>query len=273
MITIVNPPVGSTRWPDLQDELDRWRKCGRCATLWWRDDDAVAASRRLDELLSIAGDTPVVLAVIPALAEAALAARLDAVRGAAIRVLQHGWRHCDYTRGGNKSEFPTSRPRVEIAADLTRGRARLRAMFGERALPVLAPPWNRLDPATMPLLAECGIGAVSRIKPRPSAWPAAFVFAANVHVDLVAWRGGRGFVGEAEALGGIVDHLRARREGRVDPYEPTGILTHHLVQDEATGAFLARFVAATRGHGAARWLAADEVFAPAIDALGAAGRA
>jgi hypothetical protein len=273
MITNVSPPVGPATWSDLQHELERWRACGRCATLWWRDDDAVAPSRRLDNLLSIAGDTPVAIAVIPAQAEARLAARLDAAPDAAIRVLQHGWRHCDHAQGGKKSEFPASRPRAEIAADLTRGRTRLRALFGRRALPVLAPPWNRVDPTVTPLLAESGLRAISQIHPRSSAWAAALVFAANVHVDLIAWRGERGFVGEAAALGGIVGHLRVRREGRVDPDEPTGILTHHLVQDEATGAFLGRLVAATRGHGAARWLGADEVFAPAIDALGTAGRA
>ena len=95
--------------------------------------------------------------------------------------------------------------------------------------------------------------------------------AVNAHIDLVAWRGGRGFIGEGEALGALVGHLRARRERRSDPDEPTGILTHHLVQDEETGVFLGRLVDVTRAHSAARWLGADEVFAPGIDAHGVAG--
>jgi hypothetical protein len=60
-------PVMTAGWPDVVDELDRWRDAERVATLWWRDDDAVAPSARLDRLVTIAGKVPVALAVIPAL--------------------------------------------------------------------------------------------------------------------------------------------------------------------------------------------------------------
>jgi hypothetical protein len=265
MVTIQdNPAVASAQWTDLADELDRWGEQGRIATLWWRDDDAVAPSPRLDDLLATAGEVPVALAVIPALADQALAACLGRSAGSPVRVLQHGWRHVDHASGGKKSEFPSSRSRAQMGADLAEGRTRLIALFGARALAVLAPPWNRFDDASLSLLAANGIGATSRVKVRPAAWPAPGVFAANVHVDLVAWRGDRGFVGGAAALGGLVGHLRARRCGEVDLDEPTGILTHHLIQDEATGAFLGRLIEMTCGHPAARWLGAGEVFAPAL---------
>jgi hypothetical protein len=86
----------------------------------------------------------------------------------------------------------------------------------------------------------------------------------NVHIDLVAWAEDRGFIGEEGALGGIVRHLQARRLGEVDAQEPTGILTHHLVQDEATDRFLRRLVAITEEHPGTRWLDAAEVFADAL---------
>ncbi len=273
MITNGNSPVRPATWSDLRDELDRWRECGRCATLWWRDDDAVSASRQLDALLNIAGDIPLALAVIPARVDGGLAMRLDAAPNVAVRVVQHGWRHQDHGASGKKSEFPATRPRADIARELRCGREHLRGLFGSRALAVLAPPWNRFAPALLPLLAESGIAALSQIKPRPSRWPADGVFAANIHVDLVAWRDDRGFIGEDRALGGLVGHLRARRLGHVDPDEPTGILTHHLVQDEATAAFLRRLLDATCRDRAARWLGAEEVFAPGLLALGTAGRA
>ena len=130
-----------------------------------------------------------------------------------------------------RASFRRTARRLTVAADLAAGRERLRALFGARALAVLAPPWNRFDDSFLPLLAGCGIAAISRVKPRAAAWPAPGVFAANVHVDLVAWKEGRGFIGEAAALGGLVGHLRARRGGEADRDEPTGILTHHLVQD------------------------------------------
>ena len=44
-------------WPDLIAELDRWEEAGQVATLWWRDDDAVAPTARLDRLLSIARES------------------------------------------------------------------------------------------------------------------------------------------------------------------------------------------------------------------------
>jgi len=273
MITVHDTAaVAAAQWTDLADELDRWGEKGRIATLWWRDDDAAAPSRRLDSLLATAGEVPVALAVIPALADQALAARLDRSVKTPVRVLQHGWRHLDHASGGKKSEFPPSRSRAEIAADLADGRTRLVALFGACALAVLAPPWNRFDDTLLPLLAANGIRAISRVKARPAAWPTPGVFAANVHVDLVAWRDGREFVGEAAALGGLAGHLQARRCGAADPDEPTGILTHHLVQDEATGAFLGRLLEMTSGHPAARWLDAAAVFAPALAIAGSARR-
>lgn len=265
MITVgTGSPAAPARWRDLALELDQWAELGRTATLWWRDDDAAAPSRRLDELLETADGVPLALAVIPAAAGPALAARLHREPASAVQVLQHGWRHHDHSNGGKKSEFPPSRQRDAMAADLTQGRRRLAGLFGERALAVFAPPWNRFADALLPLLAAAGLGAVSRVKPRAAAWLLPGVFAANVHVDLVAWRDGRGFLGEAATLGGLVGHLRDRRSGAADPDEPTGILTHHLVQDAATGGFLRRLVETTRRHPAARWLAGAEVFAPAL---------
>jgi hypothetical protein len=264
MITVLdNPALGSTHWADLGDELNRWEEEGRTATLWWRDDDAVAPSRRLDDLLTVAGAVPVSLAVIPASAEPALAGWLERHTSPSVRVLQHGYQHANHASAVKKSEFPASRPRETVKVDLALGWERLAELFGPRALAVLAPPWNRFDDSFLPLLAEIGIQGISKIKPRFSAHPEPGVFETNVHIDLISWRTDRGFVGEAAALGGLVAHLRARRSGDADPDEPTGLLTHHLVQDEATGAFLGHLISLTRNHPAARWLDANEVFAPA----------
>jgi hypothetical protein len=81
-------------------------------------------------------------------------------------------------------------------------------------------------------------------------------------LDLIAWTGSRGFVGEDAALSGLVQHLRARRLCAVCADEPTGILTHHLVQDEATDAFLDRLITVSVAHPAVLWLDAGEIFAP-----------
>jgi hypothetical protein len=258
-------PVPAAQWADLIDELDRWNEAGKVATLWWRDDDAVGPGDRLDRLLSIGGDVPIAIAVIPAVADAQLADWLaHAVRSHQtwrLFVMQHGWRHQNHSLRGKKSEFPSERSGAMAAGDLAAGRRRLAMLFGARALPVLAPPWNRFDCRLLSLLVDCGLRGISQIGPRRAVCPALGVVAANVHVDLVAWAGNRGFVGEDVALRGLIGHLSARRSARVDTVEPTGILTHHLVQDEATGTFLRKLVAVTGAHRAVRWLDATEVFA------------
>jgi hypothetical protein len=259
-------PVIAAGWPDLVDEFDRWNEAGRVATLWWRDDDAVAPSAALDHLVSLAGTVAIGLAVIPALVRPDLAPWLSGcartlTRGG-IAVLQHGWRHVSHSVSGKKSEFPAARLRDDVVFELAAGRARLIELFGICALPVLVPPWNRFDDALLSLLGSCGLSAISRAKPRRIGRPVLGVVEVNVHVDLVAWAGGRRFVGEKAALGGLIAHMRARRLGFACADEPTGILTHHLIQDGATDAFLGRLLEVTDAHAAARWLDPVEVFEP-----------
>src|SRR5215204_6299118 len=116
-------PAGTAAdWPDLAAELDRWGEAGRVAALWWRDDDAVAATPELARLLRLAGPAPMALAVIPALAGPDLA---EALCGApAIAVLQHGCRHANHARSGKKSEYPQDRPAAAVAGEMASGRGR-----------------------------------------------------------------------------------------------------------------------------------------------------
>ena len=252
------------KWPDLMAEFDRWEEAGKVATLWWRDDDAVAPTARLGRLLSIASGVPVSLAVIPADAEQELAQwladYLHSAPRASVAVLQHGWRHLNHSAVGKKSEFPAERPTSEMAPELAAGRARLTDLFGTRAQPVLVPPWNRFDDSLLGLLARCGLTGISRARARSASSRALGIIEANIHVDLVAWKESRGFVGEDAALGGLLEHLRARRLCGVSADEPTGILTHHLVQDEATDAFLDRLIRVSVAHPAVLWLDAGEIF-------------
>src|ERR1700751_2994275 len=148
------------RWCDLVHELDGWREAGQIATLWWRYDEAAQPAVRLDRLVWIGADIPISLAVIPAAAGPELAEYLAhpsrSARPAPIGILQHGWRHMNHAGDGRKSEFPPGRSPHAVASDLAAGQARLKGLFGTRALPVLAPPWNRLDPSFLLLLGECG---------------------------------------------------------------------------------------------------------------------
>jgi hypothetical protein len=255
------------KWSDLLAELDGWQEAGDVATFWWRDDDATAPTAQLLRLMSIAPEIPLSLAVIPASAEQELAEWLAtcprSATGSHVAVLQHGWRHVNHAGGRKKSEFPAERPSRAVEFDLAAGRARLIELFETRALPVLVPPWNRFDDSFLALLPLCGVTGISRVQSRSTDQRSAGIIESNIHVDLVAWTSGRRFVGEEPALGALVGHLRARRHDVTRTSEPTGILTHHFVQDEATGAFLEQLAAVSVAHPAARWLDAGEIFASA----------
>jgi hypothetical protein len=243
-------------WPDLVDELDRWGEAGRVAVLWWRDDDAVAATPQLEDLLLLAGDVPIALAVIPALARPELADALLCAKR--IAVLQHGWQHANHAASGKKSEYPEGRPAAVVGAEIGAGRARLKGLFGVRAVPVFVPPWNRLACEILPQLGEHGIAGLSTIASRRVAALPVGLVAIDVHVDVVAWQGNRDFIGTAAALGRIVGYLRTARLGGAAAPPPIGILTHHLVMDRATTAFLDRLIALVGTHLAARWAPAEE---------------
>jgi hypothetical protein len=109
--------------------------------------------------------------------------------------------------------------------------------------------------AALHSLGFCGI---STFNPRKVAEPYKGIMQVNTHVDVIDWRGSRGFVGEDIALGAMISHLAARRTGQVDADEPTGILTHHLVHDEATTKFLDNLF--SMDHSALCWLRIPGVF-------------
>ncbi len=245
-------------WHQLERELDAWAAAGRRATLWWRDDDAGRPGAALDRLLALLGDeVPLCLAVVPARADETLAARLAPT---SVQVAVHGFDHRDRARrGGKKSEFPEDRDLDAGKAEIERGRIRLDEIFGARLLPLFVPPWNRLAAALVPALPELGFRGLSRFAPRHREFPVAGLVEINTHVDPVAWHGG-GFLGQRPVLESLVGHLAARRGGRADADEPTGILSHHARHDEALWDFLANLKEALDGHRAAHWLSPVDAF-------------
>jgi hypothetical protein len=239
----------SEHWRALDRELDLWDEAGRTAAWWWRDDDAAAATPALDRLLAMKGALPLTLAVIPARLEPSLPARLGGVPG--VRIAVHGWAHANHAPADmKKAEFGLDRPLAERRDDAARGREALVAAFGPAAGALFVPPWNRIADDMAPVLAGLGFTALSAFAPRKTLAPAGLRIV-DTHVDPIAWRDRGGFAGEAPALDTLVRHLAAQREGRA-PAGPVGLLTHHLVHDEATWAFIRRLTATLATHGAAR---------------------
>jgi hypothetical protein len=246
-----------TGWQALVDEAARWHDAGRTAELWWRDDDAVDVTAELDRLLSIQRDTaaPLALAVVPAKAAPALAARLADMSG--VDVLQHGYAHANHaTAPAKKIELGLERPAMLVLGELATGWLALERAFAAKALPVMVPPWNRIAPVLIPTLPEIGYHGLSTFGPRARPMPVRGLRQVNTHVDLIDWRT-RDFVGDEAALAALVAALARARAG--DP-EPVGLLSHHLAMDGRAWDFLRSILERTIAMPGLRVAAARRLF-------------
>jgi len=247
-------------WEVLHRELDAWAALGRRATLWWRDDDACAASAALARLLDLAAThrVPVAIAAIPARVEPSLGEAIAGCREATI--VQHGYAHVNHATAGERAaELGSHRPLPARVAELARGCERLASTFGDRFVPVLVPPWNRIADDLVAVLASAGLAGLSCFGARTRS-AAAGIAQVNTHVDPIAWRRGRVFAGAQACIERVVEHLRARRTGEVDADEPTGILTHHLAFADDAFTFVDALLRETSSHPAAAWLDARSAF-------------
>jgi predicted glycosyltransferase len=247
-------------WARLSAALDALADQRRTLTVWWRDDDAVTTGPALDRLLALARRfrAPIGLAVIPARAEPGLAERV-AADDATVDVLVHGFAHGNHAPPGAKKRELGDRPANQVLDEIAAGLAGLRRLFGDRALPVLVPPWNRIDPALVPLLGATGIRGLSVFKPRAAPEAAPGVALVNTHCDPVDWRSGGGLADEVNLIAGLASHIEAMIAGTAAD-EPVGLLTHHLVHDEWTWSFVDRLLAVLARHRAVRFGTARLVF-------------
>ncbi len=238
-----------TAWDDLTRALDARAKAGNPARFWLRDDDAVAPTPALDQLLNLSTrhDVALTLAVIPAETGAELAEHLTDAQTLSVAV--HGWAHSNHASAGEKSqELGHHRPSGAVLHELTQGFAHLAGLYPQQFVPLLVPPWNRIAPQVVAGLPPIGFQALSAYgAARPAALPMI-----NTHVDLIDWRDTRGGRPTPALLSEITDHLRASDL-------PLGILTHHLVHDAAVWAFLEQLFALTSDHPGCDWVSVTEL--------------
>lgn len=262
------------RWAELDAELHAWAIAGHTATFWWRDDDASAATPALDRLLELRAqfDLPLVLAVPPAHAQNSLAKVLAGESQIAVTV--HGLSHTNHAPAGEKkAEFGAHRPIPEMCTELSLGLERLAGMFGIQAQPVLVPPWNRIAPELLPHLVELGYSGISTYRAARVREPAPGLLQTNCHLDIVDWRGTGNLQSPHLIVAELVTLLRQRRTQLTggghsaspsDPWEPTGILTHHLAHEPAAWSFLEALFSRISMHveiGSAVWVTCAETFA------------
>lgn len=240
----------------LVDALNERKDSGCPVQLWLRDDDAVEPTKPLDRLLEMADRhaVPITLAVIPAQASDALAARLASADCAdKVTVAVHGWSHQSYAPvGEKKQELGLHRPLGDILAELARGSNDLARRHGSQFVPLLVPPWNRIDPAVIQRLPSIGFRGLSTFGNQTSS----VIDVMNTHVDVIDWKGSRG----GRATADLVAELAALiSKGSA----PIGILSHHLIHDQQAWKFLKQLLELTSAHSGARWLSIKELL-PAL---------
>jgi predicted glycosyltransferase len=248
-------------WSPLDRALGGAAERGRSFRFWWRDDDAVAHTPALDRLLSLASRTelPIALAVIPARLEPSLAARLgDEGR---LCALVHGLCHVNQAGpGAKKAEFGAERAFHALAADAECALETAAAALGARLLPVFVPPWNRIAPTIAAALPRLGYRGLSTFGNRGSEKEIAGLVQVNAHIDPVDWRRGRGLLKREKLLALLASMIADRVEGRSDPDEPIGLLTHHLIHDEPVWTFCAELLYRLSLHANVRYPSARELF-------------
>ena len=233
-------------WKPLVAELDRWKRHGKQAQFWLRDDDAVVPTKALDQLLDLSGRfaIPICLAVIPKETGGALARRLQDLSD--VSVALHGWSHENHAPADEKKqELGLHRGADIVLSELRCGTAHLATLYRQQFSGILVPPWNRIDKRLVTHLPGLGLSGLSTFGPEQML-P---IPAINTHVDLIDWKGTRG--GRAtEAL--IADTVYRLQTTFIEGGS-VGFLTHHLVHDRAVWDFLERLFRLTTRHSGCTW--------------------
>jgi hypothetical protein len=250
----------------LEASLDGAATTGNPVRFWWRDDDAVAPSAALDRLLDLRArfGVPLALAVIPESAGSALAARLADEQQ--VHVILHGSDHRNRAAPGAKKQELLALPQGAALARLAAGRDRLAALFGDHFLPVLAPPWNRIDAALIPALTGLGLAGLSGFAQRYADAAAGYLPLVDTHIDPVDWRGG----GRRDPCDILADTAHWAAEAQRQPLPAIGILSHHLRHDAWIWGALEDLLSLLRGRPGVAWTGLCDVLARTDNA--AAGR-
>ncbi len=241
-------------WRDFIAAVDQHASPTNRVRFWLRDDDAVEPTAALDRLARLceSHDVPALIAVIPGPAQQSLA---DYLREAPLLTpCQHGYAHINHaSEPGRAQELGLHRGLEKILSELRAGQARMQDLFDGAVLPLLVPPWNRIDPALVTELPDMGFRAISTF-----GWdlfpPQEDFRQINSDVDIIDWRGGRIGKSIPNLIGKCIEALThpANTEKRI------GILTHHLVHDDGAWAFLEALFAETSGHPHVEWVPAAQ---------------
>ncbi len=256
--------MSEERWLQLEAELRRWHQQGLRCQWWWRDDDLIAATGALWQMHELAEEfrINVLVAVIPALMQDDL--HRKTVEMQRFCFCQHGYAHQNHASGGNRSEFPVSRPLETMVEELQRGAMLMKAQFGLSPLPVLVPPWNDICDNVALKLSASGFAGLSRYGMRfPSRQNS--LLRADCHVDVADWAAAPRFRDEHEVvlLDRLIAELQERRHEAGTEIAPLGILTHHRAMDERAWRFVRHLLQLASSIPSIEWLSPRDLFSSA----------
>lgn len=262
MMSSLTDPNNADCWALLEEELNAWALEGIQATFWWRDDDAIAAGDKLDRLIDLTQNSALLLACIPAHAQKNLTSGIAGCTH--VYVAQHGYSHTNHAprgQGGGAWELGMHRGVATTMSELEHGRALLQDLVGPAFLPVIVPPWNRIDDQLLTSIAQSGYRGVSAFGTRAHAELCNGLIIANAHCDPIRWKGGATFAGAQKTIMQLIEHLFARRNGQADKHEHTGFLTHHIDLDDVGWQFCKQLAGVIDSHSGAQWVSPKTVFA------------
>ncbi len=244
-------------WSDLAECLDKLDSAHPPVRFWLRDDDGVSDSVPLRRLACWArgNDTEVLLAVIPAMADSSLAeAMLDLPQ---LVACIHGWAHKNHAPPEQKKqELGAHRPVDDVCEEIAAACEKLSALSLTNSLPVLVPPWNRIFDDLLSRLPGLGIRGLSVFTDASLDQAPRSLIVQNSHLDIIDWRGDRGGQGHSALIKELIGHIN-----QYAPLgQPIGILSHHLVRDEAAWSFLEKLGGLVSAHSRAQWARPREIF-------------
>ncbi|EPJ49597.1 MAG: hypothetical protein OFPI_24180 [Osedax symbiont Rs2] len=242
-------------WQALSEEINLWQ---RSVQFWWRDDDAIADSKALQQMLQLAKSYQIAvhLAVIPNLLESSLYVIQHPDNLPFCYVLQHGVEHRNFAVAQQrKIELGGSQDLVALQQKLSDGQHLLQQTFVDQYLSILVPPWNRIAAELIPTLDNIGYKKLSVLGKTKLAETELHL---NVHIDIINWRE-RQFAGETLILSKITEHLRHQRLSG-NYAKPCGLMTHHLDHDADCWLFLDKFFSFCSSHSKVQWVAGSRLY-------------
>jgi hypothetical protein len=221
--------------PVLDDLFDTF---GQYPSFWWRDDDLVEMTPGLERLSerSLQYRVPCLLSTIAERTSKKLS-DLDH-HGEILQFACHGLRHQNFERWRFRaSEFGPSRSESDVANDLEAAWVAMKSVFGERALPIFVPPWNRFHPKHCEVLVKSKFRGLSSFAGNhPRIVPAA-IRRFDVHVDIMDWRSTPVVLDQDVIVARLSRAFRKLSPSKLfrpnAPLKPIGILTHHRVMNDA----------------------------------------